>query len=148
MRKILLAIIILSLAASGVEISRHSCIYRAYAAEDAIECDGDQVEYWFDWGDGQTSGWLGLYDSGVICEKTHVWNVEGSYSIKVKARDIFSAESEWSDPLSVSMPKNKSITNLLFIQIFERIIEQFPLLEWLFLAGFRFLKNRKVHQKD
>jgi len=29
----------------------------------------------------------------------------GSYGIKVKAKDVNGAESEWSDTLAVSMPK-------------------------------------------
>ena len=66
--------------------------------------NGDQVYYMWDWGDGSQSSWLGPYNSGVTINTTHKWTVKGSYSIKVKAKDTFGAESPWSDPLSIKMP--------------------------------------------
>jgi hypothetical protein len=80
--------------------------------------DGDQVYYFFDWGDGTNSGWLGPYDSGSIVEASHIWNEEGSFEIKVKAKDTSGLESEWSDPLVVSMPKSYSA----IFAVFEKII--------------------------
>jgi len=62
------------------------------------EPDGEQVFYLFDWGDGNYSDWLGPYDSSVTIEATHSWPGMGSYLVKVKAKDINSANSEWSDP--------------------------------------------------
>jgi len=67
----------------------------------------DKVYYLFDWGDGTQSKWLGPFESGQICETSHEWEEQGQYSIKVKAKDIHGVQSEWSDPLEVSMPKNK-----------------------------------------
>jgi len=87
--------------------------------------DGDQVYYWFDWGDGSNSGWLGLYDSGVIVNASHIWRNNGSYYIKVKALDELGSESDWSDPLSINMPKNKAI-NQVFFQLLEKLMQQFP----------------------
>jgi hypothetical protein len=75
--------------------------------------DGDQISYLFDWDDGTTSGWLGSYNSGVICEGKHTWNVKGNYNIKVKAKDIYGTESSWSDPLPITMPLSKSPLILL-----------------------------------
>jgi len=89
--------------------------------------DGDQLEYWYDWDDGQTSGWLGMYNSGENCEKSHRWDVEGSYNLKVKARDVYGVESEWSNTLSVSMPRNRVINNPLFTKFMDGFIERFPL---------------------
>ena len=71
--------------------------------------DGDQVYYWFDWGDGTNSGWLGPYNSGQTVSASHTWSERGSYEIKVKAKDTNGAESEWSDPLPITMPKNKGL---------------------------------------
>ncbi|MEA2054463.1 MAG: hypothetical protein U9O96_05035 [Candidatus Thermoplasmatota archaeon] len=68
------------------------------------DTDGDQVYYLFDWADGTTSGWLGPYDSGQTVNASHTWSETDNYSIKVKAKDTNGAESEWSDPLVVSMP--------------------------------------------
>ena len=65
----------------------------------------NQIFYLWDWDDGTQSEWLGPYNSGDICEATHTWSEEkGFYQIRVKAKDIHDAESEWSDPLSISMP--------------------------------------------
>ncbi|RLF30793.1 MAG: hypothetical protein DRJ99_01480 [Thermoplasmata archaeon] len=69
--------------------------------------DEDQVYYWFDWGDRTNSGWLGPYNSGQTVGASHTWSEKGSYDIKVKAKDTNDAESDWSDPLPITMPKNK-----------------------------------------
>ena len=82
--------------------------------------DGDQISYMFDWGDGTTSTWTDPIDSGQTATASHTWTTKGTYQIKVKARDIPSfEESDWSEPLSVSMPKNKPLNNPLFLQFLE-----------------------------
>jgi len=82
------------------------------------DSDGDQVSYWFDWGDGTNSGWLGSYNSGEEINSSHIWNSKGSYEIRVKAKDSNGAQSEWSDRLAITMPRGKS-TNSLFQFIVE-----------------------------
>ena len=74
--------------------------------------------------------WLGPFDSGCEINVTHIWDVEGDYEIRVKAKDTCDAESEWSDPLVVSMPKNKAF-NLIFLQFLGRFMGRFPLLKLL-----------------
>jgi len=98
--------------------------------------EGDQVLYQWDWGDGTVSEWLGPYNSSEICEASHTWEDRGDYSIKVKAKDTSDAQSDWSDPFGVSMPKNKLLNNSLFRDILEELFERFPLLERLFLSLF------------
>jgi len=70
------------------------------------DLDGDQVWYKWDWGD-EVSNWDGPYNSGDLVYTSHVWSNQGTYAVKVKAKDTSDAESVWSDPLSISMPKNK-----------------------------------------
>jgi len=82
--------------------------------------DGDQVYYWFDWGDGSNSGWKGPYSSGSTGSAKHTWSSKGTYSIKVKAKDTEGAESSWSDPLSVTMPKSRFFMGLSFIDLLYR----------------------------
>jgi len=89
--------------------------------------DGDDIYYLFDWGDGTDSGWIGPYNTGDTGSTSHKWTSRGTYKIKVKAKDTYNAESVWSDPLSVTIPRNKEINNRLF----SRIIGQFPLLQKL-----------------
>ncbi len=55
----------------------------------------------FDWGDGNISGWIGPFDSGEVGSASHSWAQEGTYEIKVKARDVLGARSNWSEPTSV-----------------------------------------------
>lgn len=90
--------------------------------------DGDKVEYLFDWDDQTISGWKGLYNSSETCHISHIWDAQGTYSIKVKARDIHGAESIWSDPLPISMSKSKA-TRTVFLQALDRLVEKFPLLK-------------------
>jgi uncharacterized repeat protein (TIGR01451 family)/fimbrial isopeptide formation D2 family protein len=92
--------------------------------------DGDQVMYMFDWDDGTDSGWLGPYDSGQTVSAKHTWSTQGSYSVKVKAKDMPSFEdSEWSDSLSVSMPRSRLINNPLLLRILSILMERFPFLQ-------------------
>jgi len=88
--------------------------------------DGDQVWYMWDWGDGTNSGWLGPYNSGEICEAKHIWEEQDTYSIRVKVKDEHGKESAWSDPLGVSMPRNRQMSNPIFQQILKLLIERFP----------------------
>jgi subtilisin family serine protease len=75
--------------------------------------DGNELWYFWDWGDGNYSDWLGPYDSGVICEASYTWQQEANFSIRVKVKDGVGGESYWSDPLVFSTPKNKQINNPL-----------------------------------
>jgi hypothetical protein len=92
-----------------------------------IDPDGDQVYYNWSWGDGTYSGWLGPYDSVANASAKHTWDKKGTYQIKVKAKDVYGAETDWSDPLSVTMPRTISI-NSLFMKFLERFPNMFPIL--------------------
>ena len=98
-------------------------------SSNTIDPQGDNIFYLFNWGDGNDSGWIGPFSSGETCEATYSWENQGNYGIKVKAKDIFGSESYWSDPLSVSMPKTKSINE--FNPWIFRLIQRFPILEFL-----------------
>jgi hypothetical protein len=98
-----------------------------------IDPDGDQVYYWFDWGDGNTSGWLGVYNSGSECIANHTWDAKGNYTIRVKVKDIHNTESDWTT-LSVTMPNayNKPIHQILEL-LFQRFPHVFLLLRYLLM---------------
>jgi hypothetical protein len=57
--------------------------------------DGDDVYYWIDWGDGTSSEWIGPYAPGETACVSHEWIDEGTYEIKVKAKDQ-DGESRWA----------------------------------------------------
>ncbi|RLF29215.1 MAG: hypothetical protein DRN05_02125 [Thermoplasmata archaeon] len=83
--------------------------------------DNDQIYYLFDWGDGSYSGWLGPYSSGDTVEASHTWTKRGTYEIRVKAKDEHGVQSEWSDPLPVSMPRGKMLFYQHFLYLIEKI---------------------------
>jgi hypothetical protein len=51
---------------------------------------------------------VGPYDSGATASASHTWTKKGSYGIKVKAKDSYGLESNWSQALSVTMPLSAS----------------------------------------
>jgi hypothetical protein len=92
----------------------------------------DYIYFKWDWGDGNFSDWLGPYNSSETCEASHLWVEQGTYNIKVKAKDGHRMESEWSDPLAISVPKNKPSFTTLFSRFLENYPRLFPLLRFLF----------------
>ncbi len=65
--------------------------------------DADQVAFKFDWGDGSQSGWTSYVDSGNSASISHSWSGEGTYQVKVKAKDAYNAESGWSAARSITI---------------------------------------------
>lgn len=68
-----------------------------------IDPDYDDVYYKIDWGDNTISEWKGPYESGVVCQASHIYYSTGTYEIKVKAKDEYGLETNWSDPLIVEI---------------------------------------------
>jgi hypothetical protein len=91
--------------------------------------NGDKIYYLFSWGDGEYSGWIGPYNSGTTASATHIWTEKGTYEIMVKAKDDHGVQSEWSDPITVSMPKSKSMINPVILEFLRNLIDNFPLLK-------------------
>lgn len=120
---------------SGPSSGKINIAYTYFASGN--DPDGDTISYWFDWGDGMNSGWLGPYSSGQSVSVSHSWTVQGSYPIKVKTKDAEGAESVWSDPLQVSMPKAHAQTYHLSPSFMEWISQHYPLLA-RFLFSFSF----------
>ncbi|MCX6664388.1 MAG: PKD domain-containing protein [Euryarchaeota archaeon] len=92
--------------------------------------NNDQVYYKWSWGDGNISDWLGPFTSGAIATTQHAWNTKGSYEIKVKAKDMHGLESDWSDPLPITMPYSYNKPILQFLELlFQRFPHAFPILK-------------------
>ncbi len=98
--------------------------YASYTSD----VEGDQVYYLFDWGDGTESEWLGPYTSGSACEATHAWDEKGTYTIRVKAKDIHGADSGWAT-LKISMPKIYTANHIM--QSLGRLVERFPSIDFV-----------------
>jgi len=67
-----------------------------------IDPEGDSLFYLFDWGDDTDSDWIGPYNSGETGTASKSWPDAGSYEVRVKAKDIFDYESDWSEVLTVA----------------------------------------------
>ena len=89
----------------------------------SVDPEGHDVFYFIDWGDGSVEEWIGPFASLKEITVNHTWTKRGSYTIRAKAKDIFDAESSWSE-FEVIIPRNKMIYNSLFI----RFLERFPLI--------------------
>jgi len=87
--------------------------------------DYDNVYLLFDWGDDNSSGWIGPVSYGEKISAHHIWSENGTYEIRVKAKDVNGTQSLWSDPLSVSVINLRQT-------IFKRMLEPYPHLKRLF----------------
>jgi len=93
--------------------------------------DQDDIRYHIDWGDNTTSGWIGLFSSGETAYVNHSWDIKGTYTIKVEAKDIYGAKSD-SATLTVTMPCSYNKPIPLFLELlFQRFPHAFPILRYL-----------------
>jgi hypothetical protein len=92
-----------------------------------VDPDGDDIWYFTEWGDGTDTGWMGPHSSGTPHSQSNVW-VEGNYTIRCKAKDLYNAESDWGI-LEINMPRTKASTYPYLV----KFLEQFPLLN-IFLS--------------
>jgi uncharacterized protein len=90
----------------------------------SIDPDDDQIYLLFDWGDGKSSGWLGPYNSGEKVRAFHKWTENGSYEIRVKAKDVTGAQSNWSEPSIVALPYSR----FTFYELFLKILQKLPII--------------------
>lgn len=89
--------------------------------------DGDNLSYYFDWGDGKNSGWTEFVSSDSPVSRSHSWNWRGKYTIKVKAKDVYNMEGDW-ETLVVTIPHIKTTS---INSTFLKLLEQFPMLQKL-----------------
>jgi PKD domain len=86
-----------------------------------IDPDQDNVSYEIEWGDNTTQT-TDLYESGEEIIISHIWGIEGTYSVRVKAIDENHAESDWVT-LTVTMPCSYILP---FMQYWMKLLERFP----------------------
>jgi hypothetical protein len=85
------------------------------------DTDGDQIYYWFDWGNGYNSGWIGPYESNITIYKSYTYTDSGDYEIKVKAMDNFNQESDWSEALNIKITQQGSLEVVMITGGFFRV---------------------------
>jgi hypothetical protein len=89
------------------------------------------VYFFIEWGDGTNSSWVGPFSSGAIAEIDHAWDEKGTYTVMVKAKDVYGIESSWGS-LTVVMPFEYKSSFSGFLQhLFERFPNMFPILRHL-----------------
>jgi len=88
-----------------------------------VDPNADDVFYKWSWGDESTSEWLGPFESNELCQVPHIWSENGDFEVKVKAMDSTAAESDWSDPLPITMPK------YYWLSMFNLFFERFDLFQ-------------------
>ncbi len=92
-------------AATAVDAGPHAGIDgEEYEFESTTtDPDADELYYQWNWGDrGGISEWMGPYASGETCTASHSWP-EGDFDIKVRAKDDWEAETEWSAAYSIHL---------------------------------------------
>jgi len=97
----------------------------------SIDPDGDQVSYYIKWDDGNITDWTTFQASGPPgYSESHVWYEQGTYQIKVVAKDTHGKISEWSDEFTVTMPRSRNI-NSFIVRFLEDHPNIFPVLRML-----------------
>jgi low affinity Fe/Cu permease len=76
--------------------------------------NGDLIKYCFDWSDSTT--WTEQLNSGEDVSLNHTWEKPGTYEIKVKARDQYGLDSDWSDPLLVTIESEAPYLDIVKIK--------------------------------
>ena len=83
--------------------------------------DGDLLFYYMGFGEAPR-WWNGPYNSKEQVIENFTWMYEGTYTLQVKAMDLYCAESDWGT-LTITMPY--SYERPVF-QFWERLLERFP----------------------
>jgi hypothetical protein len=101
---------ILNLEGTTLGITNENYFYNV----NSTDLNNDQVFYWFSWGDGNNSGWLGPYDSNQTFSTFHNWSQDGNYQILVKDKDIYGFISNSSSTLNITIDGTPPVTTILF----------------------------------
>ncbi len=62
----------------------------------AQDLDNDDIFHQFDWGNGDTSAWVGPVASGDSAIAFYVYTSSGTMPIRVRPRDVYGAIGDWS----------------------------------------------------
>jgi len=112
----------------------------------------DLIYYMWDWGDGEISDWTEPYHSGETCSLSHTWTDKGSYEIRVKAKDNYNYESDWSDPLEVYRTELTLNIKNNFLSLTAEIENtgdyQLNDVDWSFSVTGGILKRINIQQSD
>ena len=75
-----------------------------------VDPDGDDIQYGLDWdGDEVVDEWADFVPSGTDIEVSHVWDSEGTYQVKVSAKDEYQEQSSFSPATTVTIHGENTI---------------------------------------
>lgn len=99
----------------------------------AIDYQDDEVYIMIDWGDGETTDWIGPLSSEEIIQRSHTWDSRDEYFLRAKAKDERDQESLWAThEISMSKMKMKDMQwnivelflfHLKFLNVFDVFIQ-------------------------
>jgi hypothetical protein len=92
--------------------------------------DEDNLYVMWDWGDGETTDWLGPYLSGEEICASHNWSEEGNFEITVYVKDEHGEIVTAS--LLVTMPKIKMVLDLRFQDFLNILLNAFSKINFRF----------------
>ncbi|MBU1625751.1 hypothetical protein KKB18_00090, partial [bacterium] len=69
----------------------------------SIDESHDMLSIKFDWGDGTLSDWTEFMESGKPLSMVHSFNSTGTFDIRAMAQDVWSAQSNWSKALRITI---------------------------------------------
>jgi len=94
----------------------------------ATDTDGTEYYWFFDWGDGTNSGWIGPLGPNDVASASHAWNNKDEYTTRVQYK-VDGARSDWS-VLEINIAKSKSVVLNPIIYL----LENHPLLHYLYVV--------------
>jgi len=94
----------------------------------AVDPDGDDIaEYIVNWRDSPNEIIEGPFASGSSANASHTWTSQRTFTIQAKAKDVYGAESNWSE-FKMIIPRTGAVSYLWY----QWFLERFPILERLF----------------
>ena len=86
----------------------------------------DQVFYWIVWFDDCPGVyWDGPHNSGEHIVRGYTYEDQGTYTIRVKSKDIYDAESDWA-LLEVTIPRSRTSNFHLLHRLFQLLPKTIP----------------------
>jgi hypothetical protein len=85
----------------------------------------DDVYYQFDWGNGETSEWIGPSADETSITAEYTWTDQGDFEVRVHAKDAGGHIGDWSSPLPITVPRSREVINSALLEFLEHY---FPVL--------------------
>lgn len=96
----------------------------------AYDPDGDDISYFIDWGDGNTSGWIGPYGSNEDVTVSYSWDEVGNYEIVVDAKDSNGSMANDSYSFEITICEIQHYLEIAII--FGSIIDKRPVGDYIY----------------